>query len=323
VVMLATVASYLGADEAHRRDALLEVLEHYPGAEDMARTWRELRAKKYRSRDELLLVLGNERQLEKSAQEMADAIIDMLDRAHVHEIELALQAGVLEIDPLGMQGKAGWSPDEVTAAVTSLMSDVLAADSSTYPMFNDLTRGLAQGLLRNGALSGADLAPATQAGIAGRLISGLEAFPAAPMDVVLDARQKLRDPLVRFRAGVIRLSREARVTPLDPQFPRAADELYREHVAPALLEIKELSAESGLLSALRHAVPASARDIAVIAMAVANMHGADDLWRAATATAATAADLIGRTAIRQRELHRERDRNEFVFLYEAERRLRP
>ena len=95
----------------------------------------------------------------------------------------------------------------------------------------------------------------------------------------------------------------------------------REHVAPALEEIETLTHEMGLLNALRHAAPASARDIAVIAFAVTNLGGADNLAKLASGAATATADIIGRAAARQRELRGERERNEFIFLYEAGREL--
>lgn len=213
--------------------------------------------------------------------------------------------------------------DDQANELLRLIESVLGPGASTFPMFSELTGGLARAMVKEGKIAGAELAPATQAGIAGRFISALEAFPAAPMDVVLDARDQLRVPLRRFRAGVTRLSRdlaESGIDALDPRFERASADLNRQYVAPALQEIEELSREIGLRNALLRSSPATARDVSLATMALVVTTGGG-VGELATLAAGATGDLIGRTALRQRELRDRRDRNEFVFLYEAERRL--
>jgi hypothetical protein len=323
-VLLASVGSYLAASPAQRRDALIEMASVLPDGAVPVATWKAMRQIKQRTADQIITMKRMEAMLEKSSKEMAEKIESMLDEAKASELEQAMQAGVLELDPLGADRlEEPFSNEGILLAVTNLIQDVLGPSATTHPMFSEMTRGLARAMVQEGKIEGAELAPATRASMAGQFISALEAFPDAPMDVVLDARAKLRGPLRRFRAGVSRISRDLRdVDALDPRFRTATDELYREHVAPALEEIETLTQEMGLLPVLRHAMPGSARDLAVIALAITNLGGVDELAKLASGTATAAADVIGRAAARRSELGRERDRNEFVFLYEAGRELR-
>lgn len=217
-------------------------------------------------------------------------------------------------------------------AVATLIAAVIGPSSMTHPMFSQLGGGLARAMIREGKIEGAELAPASQVGVAGQFISGLPAFPDAPMDVVLDARERLRRPLRRFRGGVTRISRElGDIHAVDERFRAAAADLHREHVAPALEEIDTLAHESGLLTALARASPKVARDVGlaagpIIALAVTSGAGVEQLAAQSAAAAlgagATALDLLARATASRRDAQDRRVRNEFVFLYEAGRELR-
>ena len=323
-VMFASIAGYLSANESDRRDVLMEMAATLRGGAAVLAAWQKLAAKKYRTGPEIIAATQMRRKLDDSAGKMAAKIEEMLEDAKAGELDRAMQAGVLELDTLGAERISDpLSKDGITEAVIELIGDVLAPSASTYPMFSEITGGIARAMVREGKIDGAELAPTTQAHIAGRFISAIEAFPDAPMDVVLDARGKLQGPLRRFRAGVTRLSRELSgggIDALDPRFEQAADDLYREHVATALQEIEELSREIGLRNALLRSSPKAARDVALATMALVATTGGG-VGELATLAAGAGADLVGRTAIRQRELRDKRDQNEFVFLYEADKRL--
>ncbi|CAN5482793.1 hypothetical protein BH20CHL6_BH20CHL6_03990 [soil metagenome] len=139
----------------------------------------------------------------------------------------------------------------VVAQLVELMARVVGPSSNTYPMFDDSTTGLLRAMVKEGKVEGVQLGPATQVGIAGHFISALEAFPDAPMDVVLDARTRLRKPLIGFRSAIITMAERVEATPIDATFPRLVDDLYSEHVAPALLQLEAVSRELRVREALR------------------------------------------------------------------------
>jgi hypothetical protein len=331
-VMLASVAGYLTAPPDKRRDELMAMVGVLPDAAEAAAAWRALRNVRHRTREQIIAMKRFEAVLEEPTRKMAATIENILETAGAAELAVAMGAGVLDLDPLGTdQADEAFSIDGLGDALTKLIAAVLGPSSTTHPMFSELGGGLARAMLREGKIEGAELAPATQAGVAGQFISALPAFPDAPMDVVLDARERLRGPLRKFRGGVTRISRDlGGIHALDERFRMAANDLHREHVAPALEEIDTLAREMGLLTALARSAPTVARDVGlaagpVIALAVTSGAGVEQLAAQAGAAAlgagATALDLLGRATASRREARDRRDRNEFVFLYEAGREL--
>lgn len=323
-ILFAAIAGYLVASPAQRKDTLIEIAARHPDGTGLSEYWNYLRTKKQRTKDEIINARQLERKLEEVGRDWAKQTEEMLEEAKASELGRAMQAGVLDLDTLGADRlDEPYSTEAITRELGALIETVLTPESSTYQMFSELTGRHARALVSEGKIAGAELAPATQAGVAGRFISAMDAFPDAPMDVVLDARGKLQGPLRRFRGGVTRLSRELSaggIDALDPRFQRASADLYREYVAPAMQEIEELSREIGLRNALLRSSPKAARDVALATMALVATTGGG-VGELATLAAGGAADLVGRTATRQRELREKRDKNEFVFLYEADKRL--
>jgi hypothetical protein len=86
--------------------------------------------------------------------------------------------------------------------------------------------------------------------LASRLLGGLEGFPDASIDVILDVRERLESPLIRFRAAVAEAARE--ISSDEPSdLDAAIADLKKRVVAPAIAEIAEeleaLNARSTLL----------------------------------------------------------------------------
>lgn len=200
--------------------------------------------------------------------------------------------------------------------------------ATTFPVFDEQVSGLLRAMIAD-RLVGANLTHATHAGLAGHLVGTLEAFPGAAMDEVIDVRRELEEPLVRFRSAVTSMTRDLAVTPLDAAFPRHADDLYRERVAPALLALEENTREARLREQLVRQVTEGAGLTGVKAafgMAFAAYALLPDIGIAAAAGAmpAAGAALDIATAVRRRrhDLAGERRTNKSLFLFEAGHRLR-
>jgi hypothetical protein len=74
--------------------------------------------------------------------------------------------------------------------------------------------------------------------LATSLLGGLEGFPDASIDVILDVRERLELPLTRFRSAVAEAARElSRDDPSD--LDAAIADLRKRVVAPAIAEIQE------------------------------------------------------------------------------------
>ena len=89
------------------------------------------------------------------------------------------------------------------------------------------------------------------------MVSSVEAFPSATMDVILDVRRQLRAPLIRFRAALVAASEELAANPLDPDaFRLETQSIWHRVVQPALQELDEMASDLKLRATLRRDLPA-------------------------------------------------------------------
>jgi hypothetical protein len=282
--------------------------------------------------------------LDRSVEDVAGVFGAIGQKAHMPELQTAISAGLLEIDELGLDPVAfltdavlaasGRAPTEgsTAAAIGAMVARVggaVAPGSLTYPMFDDGASRLAAAIE---ALDGAgrrDVSrrPAAEVGLAGHFVGRMPAFPDATVAEIIDVRRGLQRPLVRFRGALAGIARELEEAPWEPGFRDLADSLYRSEVGPALMDLEENTRESGALSLLRHAALSRAPYAAAganVAIALAGATVIPDLAALALAVgapfamiAASAAEMIKE----QLRLQRERGRNRFLFLYEANQGL--
>ena len=98
--------------------------------------------------------------------------------------------------------------------MTALRGNSVSASAQTFPLFDDDAGNMLRLMVKEGIVTDPHAARAAEAGIAGRLIGGLEAFLNADMDVILDVRARLQAPLVRFRSALAQASTEFRLSRL-------------------------------------------------------------------------------------------------------------
>jgi predicted transcriptional regulator len=265
----------------------------------------------------------------------------------VAELHRARDAGVLELDGLGLDAIPIFSDfalqdagipheshsEEYAVKLVERMVGFIGPSESTYPLLDgsmiDLVRefDVAMG-------SKTDAAGATEPHLAASFIGRMRSFPDAGIDEILDVRRELAVPLVRFRSAVAGMAREIAETPLDAGFAGAADALYREMVAPALLEIGEIEEERGIARQLvKQATIGEAKpDLAATVATVGTVGLAATQYSSLPALAATIAGLSGPALSSAYNLYaavkKERDRlaserktNKFLFLVEADRKL--
>ena len=164
-----------------------------------------------------------------------------------------------------------------------------------------------------------------QGQLAQELLGSLPAFPSATLDVVLDVRDRLRVPRVRFRAAVSEAAETLKDVP-NRELHGAIAELRRRTVDPAIEDVKETLEELGAVPSLlrvssdRITVASVAASMAVVAGGAA---GTIDLGVAAQALAAIPAfgSAAAREALARREISRRVTAQPFYLLHELDRRL--
>lgn len=150
-----------------------------------------------------------------------------LDRV-TEMIKAAAGGETLDVDPM---------VDELVRRLASLMSGTDRA----YPLFDEGMSQLVSAGVREGLFQFEHSVDARnrQAAIASGMISMLPAFPSATVREILDIRQELARPLIRFRAAVVEFAREISASAFEAAFPHEFVDLYVERVAPALEEIQD------------------------------------------------------------------------------------
>jgi hypothetical protein len=257
--------------------------------------------------------------------------------SEIAELARAVHVGALEIDDLGLysDGFRSVGPPmllrndpEAAAHLADWLSTVVGPSAETYPMFDGQVADLFRDAAKDGFVAPRGAHAATEPSLAANFIGRMRTFPDAPIDEILDVRRELADPLVRFRSAVAALARQMEETPMDTAFGRTVDALYRETVAPALLEIDELERERRYSSQLGRQAKGGAGipDIKeTLTLAVTAYAMLPSLGYAAAGLVGTVASSVvnlATAAARERDrLAKDRKTNKFLFLSEAERRL--
>jgi hypothetical protein len=317
--MVAMIGSFSALSERDKSEAMRAMTSQMSQGQDIRSVYETLKRKRHKSRQELIAIKTIERKLSEAAEELEATTAQMADDAGFGELLPLIEEGILDLDLLGVEEDGDTSV--MIDRLTELISSIVAPESTTFPMFDDGSGGLLHGMLNEGLIPNAHLARTTQTAIAARFIGWLPAFPAADLDSVMNARHSLRDPLVRYRSAVIRLTRELRSTRIDDDFEQAVHDLHQEHVEPALLEIEELTEELGLKeSATRLIESGSGRRVAEAAVSFAASDIAG-LPPALLASLGVSADLAAQVLRERRQTKRSQRENQFYFLYEADRKL--
>jgi len=329
-IMFASLTGFTTPNPKARRDALLATLAALPGNEAVVATYEDLsRRRRSLSRVELQALLRIEAALKTSGEELAEATQTILDQAGMPELQRAMEAGVLGVHLLDLEGaEPGEFASRAVEGLVKVLSDAVSGRARTYPMFDDGAGNLVELMLAEGRIAGASPGRGKQVGAAGLLIGQLEAFPDAEMDVVLDVRQKLKPSLTRFRAALAAASAELE-TPAwqTEEFAREVEDLYHRRVAPALLDLEQAMEELGAGPTLRRAVADVENLKAGAAIAVGAVAGMDlahlphVIFGGGLGALATAASATARERGHRAEAHGQAQANEFYFLYEANRQL--
>jgi hypothetical protein len=322
-VLLASVAAFGRGDRRARIGEMTELLSALEGGKEATELYNQLRRRRNLSPQERFALKAIEGGLGAGTKEVTAKVDEILEGAGAGELALAISAGLLDIHTLGLEGaKPDSFADTVVQAIAAVLRDSLSASAQTFPMFDDGAGNLLRAIVNEGKLADPHRSRAAEAGIAGRLIAGLEAFPNAEMDVILDVRLRLQAPLARFRSALARASAEFDAAAWDEGFAREVDDLYRREVAPALLEVEEALKELGVrptllrVAAGKEALVAAAT--ATLGLAAAGGAAPGDLPHLLfSATALGGVASAAGEARERRKVQGEVEHNAFYFLYQA------
>jgi hypothetical protein len=203
-LMFGSVAGLAQPDSRNRRDALAATLAAAPGGEAVSMLYADLRRRRSRlSPQERLALQVIEDKLKTSGDEVARSVDRVLEEAGMPELAVAINSGALSIHLLGLEDVdpdelARTYSDKVTQGLVDVLGEAVSGKARTYPMFDDGAGNLVRSMIAEGLITDARTSRGKEMGAAGQLIGRMEAFPNAGMDVVLDVREQLRNPLSGF-----------------------------------------------------------------------------------------------------------------------------
>ncbi len=192
--------------------------------------------KKRKSIAEVRIVWTMRQQVEKVFQSFADSAKVLAVKAGTNGIVQAINSGLLELHKF----KNPTSTDAMLHEVIDVAAQTIDS-STTYPLLDEQIGNLIGAMIREGKLtpSQAGSIRGKSVKLASELFNRLPLFEDAQIDEIISIRNELERPLVRFRAGLIKMSSAVATAPWDSDFPQEVELLLRSEVEPAILDIEE------------------------------------------------------------------------------------
>jgi hypothetical protein len=326
VAFMASLASITTLDDRQRIKAMAELGGLMHDGQEGAQLYAELSRRRRRlSPRERTMLARFEHHLHASSQGLIDKVEELLDQAGAGELAQALEAGVVDLDGLGIDEADETNfTDTIIGRLADVLADSVSSTAHTCPLFDNDAGDLMRAMVAEGKVADVHAARSNEVAAAGQLIAGLDAFPRAAMNDLLDVRCKLELPLVRFRAALATATAQFESAAWEEGFEREVEDLYRQQVAPALLDVQEALEEIGALPTLLR-LTSNERVVAVTAglgLAAAAAVGYADLPAVVYGTSGAPLFAAGASeALHRRDAKRSTAQNSFYFLYAAEHRL--
>lgn len=321
--MLVLFSQLTNLSEDQRLDALEQwssILSD-PSAAANISILKQLKRKRYRSKEELLVVMRASEFIRRTWAELQSKIDDIATEAGADGLVAALESGLVELEVYNQE-----DTEEMLRAFFDSVGDAVVC-GGTYPLFDDQTGDLVRAALREGKLSGdrIGMAKGRIVGLASDLFERLPLFDKASVDEILAIRAELERSLVRFRSAIIEYSRLIESAQWDRSFKQEAEIVFREKVEPAVAEVEDAVKANRLIRDLLRKfatgslLPATSSGLGLL---VSNVAAFSPLAGTSLGFAAGVGTLAYSTVEEWQERHRDIERNQLYFYYRAGQELR-
>lgn len=319
---IASVASAHVAPAALQKQLIEKILsERDPKSAYLVEQVRELRRKKGKSKPEMLSLLKGEQLIGQAAEMIGESLGGILGESRLGELIAASDAGVFSLVLMGLDEGQGLDDRFVDRYSTAIQA-LLTPGAGSFPLFDDEAGSLARALTGEKGLASSEGMRAREVRIAGELLEELPTFADAPMSAVLEAREELAEPLGRFRAAMVEAARTIEEFPGDPAFAGRVEDIWREQVVPALEELSELQRRRRPGALLTKALTSGGLSNAYRAALAVFAATAESVPGLIIAAGFEIADVASTAARELDDVRSAQSANRFLFLYEAERKLR-
>jgi hypothetical protein len=281
--------------------------------------YQHLQKKKFRTRQELIALQEIKRDFELLRLEFSEQIKQLLIDANAEGLFSAIQSGLVEIQSFDF-GKN--RRNEVEQYISAITKTVLSGD--TYPLLDDETGSLVKLIIEAGKIVplGTTITKAKQAGLSSSLFEKLPLFDEASVDDIIQIRKELDKPLTRFRSAIAGFSRKIEHEPWEKEFPHEVEQIFIEHVEPAILEIDDAYKSNKFIFSLVKKVadkPLVLPSTSAIGLLMSQASNTPNIITQSLSLAAGGA-IIGLEAVQDwRQKNQEIEKNQLYFYYRVKK----
>lgn len=186
------------------------------------------------------------KQIKVFMQEMDEKFLEMMGESQTAELNLLLKSGKLILQ------KFEHNLADIDGCISEYFSYLTKSVKTSLPLFDEASNNLMRAAVKSRIinLSECEKRKITHAGVSDNLLQRLPSFDTASVDEIIDIRNELNDPLIRFRSKLITYSENIQSLPWDDDFEYECSTLYTQEIAPAVLEIDELTQENSFVKNL-------------------------------------------------------------------------
>ena len=184
--------------------------------------------------------------LTQFAKSVDDALLPFIGEQQSRELENLIKAGRVHLQ------KFEHDLTDFGGLAIEYYKHVKEAVKTSYPLFDEQSNDLLELAVKSKLirLNEVEQRKITHAGASDNIIQRLPAFEDATIDEILDIRKELENPLIRFRGKMLAYTEDIQLMPWDEDFAEECSILYYKEIAPAVLEISELTQENSFLKNL-------------------------------------------------------------------------
>lgn len=182
--------------------------------------------------------------LYKFSDDVKKVLIQSLGKENVEELKKLVDSKKVKLHKF----KNSVHNDDYVMEFYDFLEEAVC-NKQTFPLFDQLSNDVIKAALKDEViiLDNVNDVGVKHAKLVNELIIALPSFEYATINEILDIRKELANPLVRFRNKLASFNDKIEAMPWDDEFQFECLKLYQQEVAPEVLEIDELTKESGFI----------------------------------------------------------------------------
>lgn len=286
--------------------------------------YTQLLYKKRLSKEELLMKMQMKAGIDNNWNELTNILEKTAHNSGIIELLPVIESKKLEIEMYG---------DEDNYDIDLLLKQFLDSvgeailSGETYPLFDEFTGDLIKSGLSEGLFELNDISSekSKHIGFVSNIMQRLPCFEYATIDEILDIREELNRPLIRFRAIMMKYSEDIKYESWDKEFVYDAHKLFNKEIEPVILDIEESIESNKYLKSIVSRVisdPLSIVGTSALGMMVSSLSNLPNISAKALGAVAGGSTLLYKATTDWKEKNKEIERNQLYFYYQARKKIK-